>query len=311
MSEINEKEIERRFEAISQFEHGPDVTARDIERVREHLAGQINKHKTNPRKKWSIIMKSQFTKLATAAVIAIVILGGLTFLPNGGSDNEQWWLGSPAAWSKEIHAVLDTIKGVTCREQTIMVEADGSRHESSTWDKLYVSHNSYRRDIYDGDFLREIQWYIPDGNDMIQTGVRFDLKCYSSIKHKGSFGANDPVERMRFYVGLLDKADRRLGEEVFENRNCVGFEISAGKYGNNPEQWIDCIWFDIETKLPVRIEKHGRPVTDHPDKTFTTIQDKFDYNPELPADTFTPWIPEGFIHGHPDDIRAAREKESD
>ena len=100
-----------------------------------------------------------------------------------------------------------------------------------------------------------------------------------------------------------------MGETVIEGCNCLGFEISAGKYGDNPEQWIDCIWFDIETKLPVRIEEHGRPVTDHPEKTFTIIKDQFDYNPELPADTFIPETPEGFIHAHPDEIKAAREKE--
>jgi hypothetical protein len=114
---------------------------------------------------------------------------------------------------------------------------------------------------------------------------------------------------MRFYVNLLDEADRLLGVEIVDGRECVGFEISASKYGNNPEQWIDCIWFDVETKLPVCIEQRGRPVTGQPDKTFTTIQDQFDYNPDLPADTFVPKTPEGFIYGHPDNIQAARKKE--
>ena len=59
----------------------------------------------------------------------------------------------------------------------------------------------------------------------------------------------------------------------------------------------------------MRIEKYGRPVTNQPDKTFTTIQDEFDYNPYLPAYTFVPETPEGYIYGHPDDIRAVREKE--
>ena len=253
---------------------------------------------------------SRLMKLAAAAVIAIIVLGGVTFWPGGGSESGKWWLGPPAAWGQEILAALDTIKGVTCREQMVIVMADGSRHTSSSWDIFYVSRDSYRRDIYDGDVLREIQWYVPDGNDMIQHYVRFDLKCYGATRHKGSYGGRDPIERMRFYVRLLDKADKLLGEKVIEDRDCVGFEISAGKYGDNPEQWVDCIWFDVETKLPVRMEKHGRPVTDHTDKTFTNIQDQFDYNPELPADTFIPQeAPEGFINAHPDEIRAAGEKE--
>ncbi len=258
---------------------------------------------------WRKIMKSRIPKLAAAAAIAIVVFGGITFWPSGGPENGKWWLGPPAAWGQEILAELDTFKSVTCHEQTVLVMSDGSRHTSSTWDILYVSSDSYRRDIYDGDFLREIQWYVPDGDGTLQHSIRYDLKSYFKHTGEGSFGNHDPVERMRFYVRLLDEADKLLGETVIEGCNCVGFEISAGKYGDNPENWVDCIWFDTETKLPVRMEKHGRPVTDHPDKTFTTIQDQFNYNPELPADTFVPETPEGFIHAHPDEIKAAREKE--
>ena len=255
------------------------------------------------------IMRSPITKLAAAAVIAIIVLGGITFWPSGSSENKEWWLGPPAAWGHEILEKLDTIKGVICRERTELVMADGTRHTSSTWDVFYVSHDSYRRDIHDGDFLREIQWYVPDGDSMIQHYVRFDLKCYGAVRHEGSFGYSDPIERMRFYVRLLDDADQLLGTEIFEECECVGFEIKASKYGNNPEDWVDRIWFDVETNLPMRMEKHGRPVTDKPDRTFTVIQDQFDYDPELPADTFTPWVPEGFINAHPDEIRQTRQKE--
>jgi len=255
------------------------------------------------------IMKSPIVKLAAAAAIAIVVFGGITFWPSGGSDNGKWWLGPSAAWGQEILAKLDTFKSVTCHEQTVLVMSDGSEHTSSTWDILYVSSDSYRRDIYDGDFLREIQWYVPDGDGTLQHSIRYDLKSYFKHTGEGSFGNYDPVERMCYYIGLLDEADRRLGVEVIDGCECVGFEISASKSGDNPEEWIDCIWFDVETKLPVRIEKRGIPVTDQADKTFTIIQDQFDYDPGLSADTFVPRIPEGFIFGHPDEIRAAREKE--
>jgi len=60
-----------------------------------------------------------------------------------------------------------------------------------------------------------------------------------------------------------------------ENVNCVGFEIKASQYGNNPENWVDQIWFDVQTKLPVVIEERGRPVTDHPEIA------ELDINPDL------------------------------
>ena len=256
--------------------------------------------------------ENQNNKTGRCGGDAIVVFGGITFWPSGGSDNGKWWLGPPAAWGQEILAELDTIKGVTCHEQTVLVMSDGSRHTSSTWDILYVSSDSYRRDIYDGDFLREIQWYVPDGDGTLHHSIRYDLKSYFTHSGEGSFGNYEPVERMRFYVRLLDKADKLLGEKVIEDRNCVGFEISAGKYGDNPQEWLDRIWFDIDTKLPVLIEQErGCPR----DKTKTDfhpsirVQEQFDYNPELPADTFIPKTPERFIHAHPDEIEAAREKE--
>jgi len=286
----------------------------DVRKIAEEASRDFSRTLMQPRQPrqhfvLELIMKSQIAKLAAAAAIIIVLLGGLTLWPGGNPRTNKWWLGPPAVWAQEIMTALDKVQAVTCREQTILVMADGSEHPSSTWDIFYVSRNSYRRDIYDGDTLREIQWYLPDGNDMIQHYVRFDLQCYGATRHKGSFGNHDPVERMRFYVRLLDNADKLLGEKVIENRNCVGFEISASKYGDNPEQWVDRIWFDVETKLPVCIEEVGRPVTDQPDKTFTTIQDQFDYNLQLPADTFTPWVPEGFINAHPDEIQQGRQKE--
>ncbi len=253
---------------------------------------------------WKVALNTRTRKLAVAAAAIFIVLGGITFWPSGNGETGQWWLGSSAVWGREDLARLDTIKAVSCRERTILVTADGSEHMSSTWDIFYVSSDSYRRDIYDGDVLREIQWYVPDGEDMVQHYVRFDLSCYGATRHTGSFGVRDPVERMRFYIGLLDKADRQLGQEVIDGRRCIGFEISASKYGSNPKTWIDRIWFDVETRLPVRIEQSGRPVTGRTEETFTNVLDQFQYNEQLPADVFIPSEPPaGFINAHPDELR--------
>ena len=65
MSEINEKEIKRRFEAISSFKARPEVTARDLERVRQLLTRQ----ETRPQNIWRIITRSRIAQIAAAAVI--------------------------------------------------------------------------------------------------------------------------------------------------------------------------------------------------------------------------------------------------
>jgi len=290
-----------------------DVPA-EIHQIAEQTSQKFSETLTQSRQHIlrSDIMKIRTIKLAAAAVIIIIVLGGISFWPSDSSENSKWYLGPSAAWGQEIMAALDTIKSVSCREQTIWIAHNGTRHTSSTWDIFYVSHDSYRRDIYDGDTLREIQWYVPDGNDMIHHSVRFDLGSYFIHRGRGGFGNRDPIERMRFYVRFLDKADKLLGEKVIEKHNCVGFQISASEYGNNPKEWLDRIWFDIDTKLPVLIEHEiacPRDKTQDDFQPYIKIRDQFDYNPELPAETFIPEIPEGFINAHPDEIRAARKKE--
>ncbi|MEN6334435.1 MAG: hypothetical protein ABFE01_09255 [Phycisphaerales bacterium] len=249
-------------------------------------------------------MKTATGKLALAAATILIVLGGVTFWPFGGSNAGKWWLGSPAALGRELLTALDRVKAVTCREQMVFVGDDGSEHTSSTWTRFYVSKDSYRRDIYDGNSLREIQWYIPDGNDMIQTGVRFDLKCYGAVRHKGSFGDVDPVERMRSCVGRMDKAQRLLEDRVINGRACVGFEIQTAGEGDDAKNRIGRLWFDVETKLPMRIELSGLPVTGDPKCALTLAQDQFDYAPQLLPDTFIPMEPPAdFVNAHPDELQ--------
>lgn len=252
---------------------------------------------------WRLTMKTHTGKLALAAAVILILLGGVTFWPSGPGGGDEWWLGPSAALGQELLAALDTMKAVSCREQTVFVAADDSEHTSSTWARCYVSSDSYRRDIYDGDVLREIQWYVPDGDGMVQHYVRFDLRCYGALRHEGRFDVQDPIERMRVYIARMDKAERLLEEQVIDGHDCVGFEIRASAYGDNPETWVYRIWFDVEAKLPMRIEHSGQPGTGDAVGTSITIHDQFDYAPQLPADAFTPAEPPaGFINAHPDDL---------
>ncbi|MHC4463037.1 MAG: hypothetical protein ACYS30_16645 [Planctomycetota bacterium] len=80
MSEIDEREIKGRFEVISQFELSPEVTARDLERIRKRLIEQTSGQRTRGQKMWRIIMKSRITKLATVAAIMIIVALSINFL---------------------------------------------------------------------------------------------------------------------------------------------------------------------------------------------------------------------------------------
>jgi outer membrane lipoprotein-sorting protein len=77
---MNEQEIKRRFDVMSQFETGSEVVARDLEQVRNRLAQIISEQQPGEQKIWSIIMKSRITKIAAAAVIVVVLVLGINYL---------------------------------------------------------------------------------------------------------------------------------------------------------------------------------------------------------------------------------------
>jgi hypothetical protein len=210
---------------------------------------------------------------------------------------------STAAFAVQALAALERAKadGVTAKERTVVVLRDGSRHTSTTSYVFYIGRDSYRRDIHDGDKLREVQWYTPKGEGMLQTSVQFDSKTYTLQNHAGGYGHKVPIARMSLITRFVGDADRRLDPMMIKGRQCPGFEIHANKYGDNPTDWVDRIWFDPETKLPARIELE-RPRPEKEFKAFITVQERFDWHPELKADVFVPKIPDGFT---------LREKESD
>jgi hypothetical protein len=74
MSEIDEEEIERRFEAISRFEQDPEATARDLQRIRENLTVQMSTPQTRAGITGGTILKSRVTRLAMAAGVTIAAM---------------------------------------------------------------------------------------------------------------------------------------------------------------------------------------------------------------------------------------------
>ncbi|MHC4368630.1 MAG: zf-HC2 domain-containing protein [Planctomycetota bacterium] len=214
--------------------------------------------------------------------------------------------------------VMIVLSGV--REQAVFVGRYGHTHVSGNWSRIYQTDDRSRRDkFYEstdestfGDnspdsVLVKVTWDIPDGNDLMSYNVSFEHQCYTiKVREDGAY-QRDPMQKLRSFVGLLDKADRILETEIFDGRECVGFEISTGMCEDGSKEVIDRIWLDVETMLPVRMEKHGLPVTNNPGRTFTFIDDQFEYHAQVPADIFEPEIPEDFIEAEPDDIRAAKE----
>jgi hypothetical protein len=226
-------------------------------------------------------------RLAAGAVLGIAALFVVGLMLFGERSSSAF---ATEALTALTHAKAE---GVTVKERTIAVMADGAGHTSSTTSVLFVGKDRYRRDIYENDKLRESQWYTRKGDGMLQTSVRFDSKTYTQQTHRGAFGDEDPIERVSLLVKFIDRAERRLEALEISGTKCPGFEIRASKYGDSPANWVDRIWFNPSTKLPVRIEEE-RPRQEKQLQALITVQEQFDWHPALPADTFSPKIPDGF-----------------
>jgi outer membrane lipoprotein-sorting protein len=253
-----------------------------------------------------------------AAVIIVIVLWGIIDWPSGSPKKGKWWLGPPAAWSQEIIASLDRVQALVYRSRNAIVHVYGPTEFGVGWERRYYAKDAWRRDIYDyhdGTTIINTKWVVRDGETQKKVEVSYEYECYFEETGKWDYLFYEKaIEGLRRHVRRVDKADRILGTRIFDGRECVGFEISDAKYEDNLEGRFDVIWFDVETKLPARIEKHGFQIswTGHTvtESTLTFIDDQFEYFAEVPADLFEPNIPEGFINADPDEVRAARDRET-
>ena len=263
--------------------------------------GRIESVPTNTltqRSVWAAMRRPR-NLVAATAVVALIFLGVRPFAGNSKSGPDTWWLAPPAAWSAELSAAIEqaSTKGFTSRGQVIHVLKDGTRAISSTTNTLFVTRDRYRRDIFDQGQLRETQWYVTSGDGLTMTSVRFDQKNYS-IHHdpKPRPGAVDPVVRMRALAAKLSESGRRIGTQRVDGQEAVEFEIAATKIDIDSDEATMHVWLDQATKMPLRITYEFAAHGDAPNQLTATIliQNQFDWNPRLPAETFTPRIPEGY-----------------
>jgi hypothetical protein len=125
-----------------------------------------------------------------------------------------------------------------------------------------------------------------------ETSVNLQQKTFRVVEHAESSPPRHPMRDILFVVGWLDRADHFYEREDVDAVTCFGFDVSAKKYGDNPDGALHRVWFDAATNLPVRMEF----VWPHDDGTGTsvTVTDQFQWDPNLPADLFVPQIPADF-----------------
>ncbi|MHC4335409.1 MAG: LolA family protein, partial [Planctomycetota bacterium] len=211
----------------------------------------------------------------------------------------------PEELKDEIVSALKQVETAVYREHLeVTVNGDLTVYSGR---KMYLSRHGWRQDDHKWTSPRKTKWYMmekagrketdfdPGGYDfrLIETIVNFTDETYSVTTYADDSQHGHPLGWIRFRAGLVDRADRLLQAHEMHGIKGFGVEISANKWGYNNEQTTKLrVWFDAETKLPVRMEFEYWQNNDT--KKSLSVFDRFEWNPELPADTFTPKIPEGF-----------------
>jgi outer membrane lipoprotein-sorting protein len=171
---------------------------------------------------------------------------------------------------------------------------------------MYVSPHAWREDVYSNELVQQSDYFVVDKSDWGKTSLDFNDKAFSLtqttvhlsessyrvVNHGSESHPDNPMDRIIWLASLFNEADRFWEDEEVEGVRCFGFEVSAKKYGTNPDGMLHRLWFDAETKLPVKMEFEYLHKSDGEPRR--SVTDRFEWNAEIPAETFEPDVPEDF-----------------
>jgi hypothetical protein len=281
MSEIDEKEIKRRFEVISHFEPGSEVTARDLEKVRKRLTEHMSGQQPGKQKIWRIIMKSRITKLAAAAVIIGAVILGLTI--TGGPDIAS------VTWAEVIEKV-EQIPALSF-DMTTEISYTEQNEKLSLQSENYVAGDyGTKSSIYLNGELFVIKYRLPKKKVAYQirpkdkTYFRFDLSDEQAAKEQ------DPDDPRTWLKMILSGDYTKLGHTKINDIDVEGIESSNPEIVGGDEV-VMRLWVDVETNLPVLIEVEGEKMEGGQKRPHKFVMENFEWNVELDENVFEPNIP--------------------
>lgn len=225
---------------------------------------------------WRRLMQSRITKLAIASLIIVTI--SISIYQLGGSFDST--------------AFADICQNVI-RSSTISFNlrvSPDSEHVSRIYEKdSHLVRIEFERGIF--PLLPNVDVMLMDA----QTGESLVIDTHNKVAKYSSTKNNDEptssiYEMFKNYSNLPGFTVKELGERTIDGRMTKGFELSRN-------QDVAFIWVDLETKLPILLEKQGK--TNGGDSFVQTITDivfdeplddsLFDFEPSgFKIETFVP-----------------------
>jgi hypothetical protein len=261
MSVIDEKEIERRFKAISQFELDPKATIRDLERTRESLSGQMSKRQAKTKKIWRTIMKNRITKLAAAAAIIVAVSIGIHYL--GGSN---------VAWSQVVEQLSSHTK-YKCRQRVVREKGP----EYPTMQVYHLNLQQRRQEVEDGSIH-----IIDMRSENAKTVELYPDQKKAVVTNIIGIGPKKDPDIIEMVKRFEQESTERLGTKKVNSNVLQGFRH---KQNENNEFTV---WVDPKTKLPVEVE------IKHLNRGQTIFLDEFEFDFDLDPAAFSTDGPDGY-----------------
>ncbi|MHC4336400.1 MAG: hypothetical protein ACYSTG_00405 [Planctomycetota bacterium] len=283
MSEIDEKEILRRFEAISQFEFKPEGAAQDLKQVRQRLNETAGKRLTRQQNVWRIVVKSRITKLVTAAaviILAVFLAFDFTGVPEFTSIT---WADVRQAFSQvdNVHVVKSkvgpeggrVVLGDIWAKRPSLLRMD--RHDGA----MSVIDNGCRKLTLDN--RRRRAQFSASKPDHVHAwfawlGYLRGQESFDSLPLK-ALGAKEPLLE---YVPYESTDETAVYEVTWDGANAIK------------------IWLNRTTKLlEKQLATEGVHTSENDEGEVTKVTAEFeyvfDYNP-IPDEMFSMVIPQGY-----------------
>jgi len=252
---------------------------------------------------WRTIMKSNITKLATAAVVIITVMVVLNHL-GGSIDGSGVVLADVAKKIAQANsAIWQEHRILTCDG----IELSFLKNLKTNVTRYYSSEYGSREDMgtTEGLLLHQVYW-LTEKNAFIEVAPLF-----KQYKHKELTEIERTVWSQRSIAaaveGLIESEEPvKLGRKILNGKEAEGFEVRDSKIvaAFVPVQFDSLVarfWIDVETSLPVQYEaelvisdKHITSYTGGKPVEVKVTADGFQWDVELEPGIFEPNIPSDF-----------------
>jgi hypothetical protein len=247
---------------------------------------------------WRTVMKSPLTKLATAAIVAIACLIGLSL-----------WRGTESGIAlADVLAQIDKVKAFRYNWSVkITIEDPNNPYnfEARATELISQEYGSITKvpDPNGGESIVQETYFLPQKNVRIEIipkqkkYSRAELDDTQVKQELKRLDKNDPREYLK---GILKTKYESLGRSTIDGIEVEGFRSTdpnmlIGRGRSQNIQFDVKLWVDVKTLLPVRFEyEHFIQMGDNKKDHTRIVFYDFQWDVPLDASEFEPVIPDGY-----------------